>query len=75
MARCKFDALNLLVEDGGSNLCVGGGAGRAEGAKMKSIPVEGAESPKGPQTWWTRLRPIRTVAMVELDFAISSSLP
>jgi hypothetical protein len=34
--------------EGASN--IGGGAGRAEGAKEKSIPGEGAEAPKGPQT-------------------------
>jgi hypothetical protein len=82
MARCKFDALNLLVEDGRSDSwrprrigfdsrrLLRGGAGRAEGAKMKSIPREGAEAPKGPQTWWTRLRPIRTVGEIELEFAV-----
>jgi len=45
MARRKFDALNLLVEDGGSNLL----------------------------HWWTRLRPIRTMAQIEMAFAVFRS--
>jgi hypothetical protein len=34
--------------------CIGGGAARAEGAKMKSIPGEWGRGPKGPKHWWRR---------------------
>jgi site-specific DNA recombinase len=47
-ARCKFDALNLLVEDGGSNLLHWWRRRPREGAKMKSIPGEGVGAQRAP---------------------------
>jgi site-specific DNA recombinase len=57
-ARCKFDASTCWLRTEVRIYCIGGGAGRAEGAKMKSIPGEGVAAQKGPQTWWRR-RPRR----------------
>jgi hypothetical protein len=67
-SRAASSAVPALVEDGSSNSLHWRRA--APQARNKKFPANGAAPAERGQTEWTRLRPIRTVGEVELEFAV-----